>query len=86
MYRCFTLGYWRRTGVQIASTNKALTALGQGIYQLSLDAEVAYQQGKMAEADQYGQQAIAESKGVQKYLMIKTLEKNKRNPHRNSYF
>lgn len=56
------------------------------IYQLSLDAEEAYQQGNMAEAEQYGQRAIAESKGVQKYLMIKTLEKNKRNQHRTSYF
>ncbi|WP_286158811.1 hypothetical protein [Bacillus sp. FJAT-27238] len=40
----------------------------------------------MAEAEQYGQLAIAESKGVQKYLLIKTLEKSKRSLHRNSYF
>ncbi|MGG4448984.1 hypothetical protein [Brevibacillus porteri] len=56
------------------------------IYQLSLDAEVAYHQGNMAEAELCGQLAIAESKGIQKYLMIKTLDKNKRNLHRNSYF
>ncbi|TKI58687.1 hypothetical protein E8L90_26640 [Brevibacillus antibioticus] len=35
---------------------------------------------------QQGQLAIAESKGVQKYLLIKTLEKSKRSLHRNSYF
>lgn len=35
MYRCFTLGYWRRTGVRIASTNKALTVLGQGFVMFS---------------------------------------------------
>lgn len=66
--------------------NQHRSEIKNRIYQMSLDAEVAYHQGKMAEAEQYGQQAIAESKGVQKYLMIKTLEKNKRNPHRNSYF
>ncbi|WP_312113410.1 hypothetical protein [Brevibacillus reuszeri] len=66
--------------------NEHRSGVKNRIYQLSLDAEMAYQQGNTVEAERFGQQAIAESKGVQRYLMIKTLEKNKRNPNRNSYF
>ncbi|MED1801268.1 hypothetical protein [Brevibacillus porteri] len=66
--------------------NQHRSEINNRIYQLSLDAEVAYHQGNMAEAEKYGQLAIAESKGVQKYLMIKTLEKSKRNLHQSSYF
>ncbi|GED59502.1 hypothetical protein ABER61_15490 [Brevibacillus formosus] len=66
--------------------NQHRSAIKNRIYQLLLDAEVAYHQGNMAEAEQYGQLAIAKSKGVQKYLLIKTLEKSKRSQHRNSYF
>ncbi|MDC0764944.1 hypothetical protein POF51_29925 [Brevibacillus sp. AG] len=66
--------------------NQHRSEIKNRIYQLSLDTEVAYHQGNMAEAEQYGQLAIAESQGVQKYLMIKTLEKSKRSLNRNSYF
>lgn len=51
-----------------------------------VDAEIAYQRGQLEEADRAADLALASARGLQKYLHIKSLERQKNNPARHTYF
>ncbi|WP_308637127.1 hypothetical protein [Paenibacillus silvisoli] len=51
-----------------------------------IDAEIAFKQGKPEEADQAGQLALAAAGGVQKFVLMRSLERQRSNPSRRMYF
>ncbi|MNG24925.1 hypothetical protein D3C84_1097040 [compost metagenome] len=51
-----------------------------------LDAEVAFKNGRLDDAMKYGDLAIAHSAGMQRFILIKMRERQKRNEQRTSYF
>lgn len=56
------------------------------VLQSVLDAEVAYKNGRLEDAEKHGGMAIAHSAGMQRYLLTKMLERQKRSEQRTSYF
>jgi hypothetical protein len=54
--------------------------------QYALDAELAYIRGKMEEAEKFGELAISSSRGLQKWLLVKSLEHQRNNEDRQSFF
>ncbi|WP_201007755.1 hypothetical protein [Paenibacillus glycanilyticus] len=51
-----------------------------------LDAEAAFKTGRYDDAKKHGDQAIADSAGMQRYILIKMLERQSRSEQRISYF
>ncbi|MDQ8738708.1 hypothetical protein [Paenibacillus sp. LHD-38] len=51
-----------------------------------LEAEEEYKKGNMEKAEQLGNLAIKASKGLQKYLMLTSLARQRTKPNRESYF
>jgi|GEM_PF-3915178 hypothetical protein len=51
-----------------------------------LDAEAAFKNGRLDDAMKYGDLAIAHSAGMQRFVLIKMRERQKRNEQRTSYF
>jgi hypothetical protein len=54
--------------------------------QYSLAAEEAYIRGEFEEAHKYGDLAISSSRGLQKWLLVKSLEHQRNNENRQFYF
>lgn len=54
--------------------------------QYALEAEAAFKNGNTEESERLGHLAIASCAGIQKWLFIKSLERQQKNPHRETYF
>lgn len=65
--------------------NELKSKLKPGI-KFSLEAEEAFRKGDVDRARELGNYAIANSKGLQRYILIKSLERQEKNPDRRSYF
>lgn len=81
--------------------NQALVALMQGkeeqfaqaknnvanrVLRYVLEAEKAFRQGDKKEAEQLGHLAISSARGLQKYVLVRSLERQQKNPNRHSFF
>jgi flagellar biosynthesis GTPase FlhF len=53
---------------------------------LVLDTEEAYKKGQLEEAERLGNMSISLATGLQKLSLIKSLEREQKNPNRESYF
>lgn len=51
-----------------------------------LEAEAAFKQGRPEEADRFGRLAIEAARGLQLFLLVRSLERQERNPERRTYF
>ncbi|SDK24046.1 tetratricopeptide repeat protein [Natronincola ferrireducens] len=52
----------------------------------ALKADAAFRKGNFPKAREFGDLALKHTKGVQKYLLLKDLERQKNNPNRKTYF
>lgn len=52
----------------------------------ALEADAAYRKGNLDEAKHFGDLAISATKGLQRFIFIKSLDSQKKNPNRDSYF
>jgi hypothetical protein len=52
----------------------------------ALEADAAFRKGKYDEAKQFGDLAIASTRGLQRFIFVKSLERQEKNPNRESYF
>lgn len=66
--------------------NKSKALLKNQTLVHSLEAEAAFQRGDFQEADSSGTLAINSSGGFQKWVLVKSLEYQKNNPDRRSFF
>ncbi|MEW9674247.1 hypothetical protein [Ammoniphilus sp. 3BR4] len=57
----------------------------QGL-QYALGAELAFKKGDMEQAKKLGDLAISTSRGLQKYILVKSFERQSNNPDRKTYF
>ena len=60
--------------------------INRPVTKLIVETEEAYKKGNIEEAEKLGNQAISTAKGLQKYALINSLEREKKNPNRESYF
>jgi hypothetical protein len=51
-----------------------------------LEAEAAFKQWNVEEAERLGNLAISSSRGLQKYILVKSLERQQNNKYRRSFF
>jgi uncharacterized membrane protein len=51
-----------------------------------LEAEAAFKQGNVEEAERLGNLAISSSRGLQRYILVKSLKRQQNNKHRRSFF
>jgi hypothetical protein len=51
-----------------------------------LEAEKAFRQGDEKEAERLGHLAISSARGLQKYLIVRALERQQKNSNRHSFF
>ncbi|GLX68681.1 hypothetical protein [Paenibacillus glycanilyticus] len=56
------------------------------IFRIVLDAESAFRKGNMEEAKRHGDRALAQSAGLQRYALLKALERQQTKEVRSSYF
>lgn len=52
----------------------------------ALEAELAFNKGDMEQAQKLGDLAISASRGLQKYILVKSLERQSKNPNRKTFF
>lgn len=62
------------------------TKIKNRVYQYMLDADMAFRKGRYDEAKHIGDLAIKHTAGLQRYILIKSFERQERNPNRESYF
>jgi hypothetical protein len=55
-------------------------------YQFALNADAAFRKGNYEQSKYYGDLAIKNTAGLQRYMFIKQLERQENNPNRESYF
>jgi hypothetical protein len=53
---------------------------------LCIEAEKAFRQGGEKEAERLGHLAISSARGLQKYVLVQSLERQRKNPNRHSFF
>ncbi len=51
-----------------------------------IDAEAAFKRGNHEESERAGRLALASAKGLQKFVILRSLERQERNPNRRTYF
>ncbi|WP_127492630.1 hypothetical protein [Paenibacillus glycanilyticus] len=56
------------------------------VFRSVLDAEMAFKTGRYDDAKRHGDQAIADSAGMQRYILIKMMDRQSRSEQRISYF
>jgi hypothetical protein len=56
------------------------------VFKYALDADAAYKRNNFEEAKRWGDLAISNSSGLQRYIFIKLLELKQNDPNRESYF
>ncbi|MDQ8734234.1 hypothetical protein [Paenibacillus sp. LHD-38] len=72
--------------IQWESYRMYKSKLKNKVFLYILEAEEEYKKGNMEKAEQLGNLAIKASKGLQKYLMLTSLERQRIKPNRESYF
>jgi hypothetical protein len=55
-------------------------------FRYALEAEYAFKKGNLEEAQRLGELAISASSGIQKYMLLKLLERQQSNPNREFFF